>query len=90
MVDETDREFAYQMLFEEVKLLKTTIDRDIYDAHELELLVRVNALTEAYLREAVTLLHAKKLLREYLDWLKAPPPPAAPPEEPVREGDIKF
>lgn len=87
MTDEMDRELTYLTIFEEVDLLRTTVDHPIYDANEMDLLVRVSALTEAVLRDKITLGRAKKLIRDYIERLKAPP---MTPEEPVQDGSIKF
>lgn len=78
-----DREVTYLALYEEVKLLKATTDKPLYDAHELDLLVRVNALTEAFLREVITVMEAKKLLRDYIQSLRQK-------EKPSEDGQIKF
>lgn len=88
MIDENERECIYLAVFEEVKILKTTIDKPIYDANELDLLIRVNALTEAILHEVITPTDSKRMIRAYIESLKTPPPPPEPAPPP--EGTIKF
>ena len=88
MIDENERECIYLAVYEEVKLLKNIEDRPLYDKHELELLVRVNALTEAILHEVITTTDSKRMIRAYIESLKTPPLPPEPPPPP--EGTIKF
>ena len=87
-MEENERTVIYLDLYAEFKILKTTIDKPIYDANELEILMRVSALTDAILCETVTPTEAKYLIRGYIESLKAPPVPAEPPPPP--EGTIKF
>ncbi len=87
-MEENERTVIYLDLYEEFKILKTTIDKPIYDANEMDILIRVSALTDAILCEAVTPTDAKYLIRGYIESLKAPPAPVEPP--PPQEGTIKF
>jgi hypothetical protein len=87
-VEENERTVIYLDLYAEFKILKTTTDKPVYDANELEILMRVSALTDAILCETVTPTEAKYLIRGYIESLKAPALPAEPPPPP--EGTIKF
>lgn len=89
-MSEFERSNAYHALYRELDILRTTTDKPIYEANELDLLIKVAGLTEAVVQEVVTLTSAKKLLRDHIEWLKVPPEPAVAPEPPSVEGSIKF
>ncbi len=87
-MEQNERTVIYLDLYEEFKILKTTIDKPIYDANEMDILIRVSALTDAILCETVTPTDAKYMIRTYIESLKQPPKPVEPP--PPAEGTIKF
>lgn len=87
-MEENERTVIYLDLYAEFKILKTTVDKPIYDANELDILIRVSALTDAIMCETATPTDAKYLIRAYIESLKAPPVPAEPAPPP--EGTIKF
>jgi len=87
MADPMDREMIYSLLYEEIALYKSSEARLLYIHNELELLVRISALTDAVLYDKLSLPEAKHLIRGFIEALKTPGPEDAPEPE---EGSIKF
>lgn len=82
-----DREMIYSFLFEEVNLYRHSIESDLYTKNQVELLVRVSALTDAAFYDRISVTEAKHLIRAYIETLKTPAPV---PEPEPKDGAITF
>lgn len=82
-----DREMLYACIYEEVSLYQNSNESEIYTKNQMELLIRVSALTDAALYDRISLSEAKHLLREYIATLKTTAPV---PEPEAKDGAITF